>query len=773
MKKKIDHLGPILIVRDSPCDKNRPYTVIRENPEKEGAFVPNSTLAILRNTEGLGPSTLSIVKEAERRGIPWRRMNDDCKILLGYGKNQQMIRATITGKTSCIAVETVDDKYETKKILAAASIPVPQGFLCHTSEEMQETVIELGWPVVIKPLDANHGKGVSVNICNLESAEKAFTYAQTFSSEIIVEKYIEGDDHRMLLINGKLVAAARRIPAHVIGNGKSTVRELIETVNQHPERGEGHESVLTKITINCDTDIQLKKINYHLETVPPAGEIVVLKSTANLSTGGTAVDVTDEVHPENVFIAERIAALLGLDICGVDVIAPDLTTSLLQNGGGIVEVNAAPGFRMHLAPSSGQSRDVAAAVVDMLYPPKSESRIPIFAVTGTNGKTTTTRLLAHIVQSCGHIPGYTTTDGIYIGGHRIESGDCSGPSSATSVLTDPMIDFAVLETARGGLLRAGLAFDYCDVAVLTNIAADHLGLKNINTLEELAEVKASVVRSVKPTGWAVLNAQDIHCQNISKTLHCNIAYFSLNTENIVLQKHISEGGLATTIEGGNVVIHHGEKFFNLGSVTDFPLTLNGTSKCMMDNILAATASAFSYGFTADQIQNALRSFVPGSQFTPGRMNHFKVRDFEVLVDYAHNPHGLVALQDFLRHVEAKRKVGIIAGVGDRRDSDIMELAEIAANTFDHIIVRQEHSLRGRKLVDMDRLIIAGMKKGKRSKSYDLIPDEKEAIRHALAYAETGDYIVALSDNYRNVIEIINEFQNENLDDKVKDLKLKY
>lgn len=727
--------------------------------EKKIPLVLHSALAALQNTEGLGPSSLSIVQEAAKRGIPWRRMNDNCKILFGYGKNQQIIRATITGKTSCIAVETVDDKFETKKILETFSIPVPQGAVCCTAEEMQEMAQKLGWPLLIKPLDANHGKGVSINITSSASAQEAFAYAQYYSPRVMVEKYLEGEDYRLLLVDGKLVAASHRIPAYIIGNGKATVRELVDKLNQQPERGEGHEAALTKITIDCDTEKLLQLKNYNPESIIPENETVILKSTANLSTGGTAVDVTDEVHPENRFMAERIAAVLALDICGIDIIAPNLKTPLVQNGGGVIEVNAAPGFRMHLAPSGGQAKNVATAVVDMLYPPESKSRIPIFAVTGTNGKTTTTRLLAHIAQANGYFPGYTTTDGVYVGRHQVVSGDCSGPSSASLVLADPMVDFAVLETARGGLLRAGLAFDYCNAAILTNIAADHLGLKNINTLEELAEVKAAVVRSVKKSGWAVLNAEDDNCVRISKTLQCNIGYFSLNPSNEHLRAHIAAGGLAATVEKGNLMLYNENNSTSVACIRDIPLTLKGASKCMTANILAAVAAAFSYGFTSAQINDALMTFMPSPELTPGRMNMFKMRDFSVLVDYAHNPHGLREMQDYLTHIDAKRKVGIIAGVGDRRDGDIIELAEIAGEMFDYIIVRQEHSLRGRELSEMNRLMIAGIEKSGRNITYELIPDEKEAIRHALETAQPGDFIVALSDNYKEVIEIILEFQS--------------
>ena len=715
-----------------------------------------STLAKLRSTAGLGPSTLSIIKEAESRGIPWRRMNDCSKILFGYGKNQQIIRATITGQSSCVAVELADSKYETKKILQSAGIPVPEGQVCSSPDDLRKAVTCLGFPLVIKPMKANHGKGVSVQISDEVRADEAFFYAQKFGSEVIVERCISGHDHRLLVVNGKLVAAARRIPAHIRGDGTSTVHQLITKVNSQPERGDGHEAELTKIIFDCDTVKILQQKGYNENTVVPAGETVYLKSTANLSTGGIAADVTDEVHSENRFIAERIAALIGLDVCGIDIIAPDLKAPLSHNGGAVIEVNAAPGFRMHLKPSVGQPRNVASAVVDMLYPPGSEIRIPIFAVTGTNGKTTTTRLLAHIVQSAGHSPGYTTTDGIYISGHKIVSGDCSGPSSASTILADPLVDFAVLETARGGMLRSGLAFDYCDVAILTNIAADHLGLRNINTLEELAEVKAALLRSVKKSGWAILNAEDEHCVRVAGTLDCNIAYFALDSRNAVIRQHIKDGGWAVTVEQEKVVVHHNRRSTIISTVKEIPLTMCGTARCMTANVLAAVAAAFCYGFSVGHIRMALKTFLPGPDQTPGRMNLFQVGTCSVLVDYAHNPHGMKEVQHYLSHITGRRKVGIIAGVGDRRDCDILELAEIAARCFDHIIVRQDNDLRGRSLNEMNLLMVQGIRQADTEVTVDLIPDEKEAIKHALATAQEGDYIVALSDNYKEVIKVISK-----------------
>ncbi|QFG53514.1 cyanophycin synthetase [Chryseobacterium sp.] len=722
-------------------------------------YQQGSTLARLRNTDGLGPSTLSIIREAEKRGIPWRRMDGCSKIMLGYGKNQQNIRATITGKTSCIGVELADNKQETKNVLQQAGIPVPEGYVCSEEGELLNALSELQFPLVIKPLIANHGRGVSVNITNEVNALQAFRNALKICSRVIVERYIRGHDHRLLLVNGKLIAAAHRIPAHIVGDGKSTVHQLLTKLNGNPERGEGHEAVLTKISVNCDTENLLKQQGYGFDAVVPGGQTVFLKSTANLSTGGIAADVTDEVHAENRFLAERVAALMDLDICGIDVIAPSLAVPLSKNGGAVIEVNAAPGFRMHLAPSIGEPRNVAAAAVDMLFPPGSESRIPILAVTGTNGKTTTARLLAHIAQNAGYNPGFTTTDGVYISGFKIISGDCSGPSSASTVLADPLVDFAVLETARGGILRSGLAFESCDVAVLTNIAADHLGLKNINTLEELAEVKATLLRSVKKSGWAVLNADDEHCIRIAATLDCNIAYFAMDNSGEILQNHISEGGLAITVVDHNVIIYHNCQAETLLNLDHIPLTMQGKVRCMTANVLAAVAAAFAYGISSEHLRASLKSFRPGPELTPGRMNLFELNRFKVLVDYAHNPHGMMELQHYLSQVSARQKVGIIAGVGDRRDCDIIELAGIAAHCFDHIIIRQDDNLRGRTLDEMNRLMIQGITESGAEVSYELIRDEKEAIRQAMARAKKDDFIVALCDDYPAVTEIIRAHQN--------------
>ncbi|MEO8516597.1 MAG: cyanophycin synthetase [Flavobacterium sp.] len=711
-------------------------------------------LKALANRYGLGPSTKSIVEEAQRRNIPWIRLGKNSKIQLGYGAAQKQFQATITCNTSELAVRLAGNKDATKKILARQSIPVAAGESCETEEELQNIITDIGFPLVIKPLDGNQGKGATINILDAEAALIAFRYAKQFSDDVIIEKYITGSDYRLLVIDGKFVAAAKRIPALVKGDGINSIENLIISLNNGSERGNGHEASLTKIIIDHDTFIQLEKQGYTTSSVPKDGETIYLKSTANLSTGGSAIDITDEIHPENKFLAERIAKIIGLDICGIDIMAPSIEEPLQNNGGVVLEVNAAPGFRMHLNPSVGKPRNVASAVVDMLYPEGSTPTIPLFAVTGTNGKTTTTRLLAHIAKTAGYTPGYTTTDGIYINGYKIKEGDTTGPLSGSIILRDPTVNFAVLETARGGLLRSGLCFDHCDVGIITNIQEDHLGLEDIHTLEDLANVKGVLARSVKKDGWAILNAEDENCLKIAETLECNIAYFAMDINNEIILECIMNNIPVCVPEANHITIIQGTEKYQIENIVNIPLTNNGTAGFMVSNILAASVAAYAWGFSTKQIKEALMSFIPGYEMTPGRMNLFKFKNYNVLVDYAHNPHGFLALKDYLKNFNFKRKIGIIAGIGDRRDEDTITLAKIATSMFDHIIVRQEHSLRGKTLDEINDLIIKGINSGIRKVTYDLVPEETEAIIRAFDIVKPGDLIVALSDQYDKVIKVI-------------------
>ncbi|MGV3460622.1 MAG: cyanophycin synthetase [Flavobacterium sp.] len=708
----------------------------------------------IRERVRLGPSTGSIVEEAVARDIPWIRLGTNSLVQLGYGVNQVRFQATITNQTSHIAVDIACNKEETKRMLQAASVPVASGDICSDEEGLKTIIDKIGFPIVIKPLDGNHGKGASINLTTMEQAVEGLAHAKNYSRRVIVEKFITGYDFRVLVINNKVVAAAKRVPAHVKGNGRDTIQQLIDTENLDPRRGYGHEKVLTEINIDRDTTDLLEKKGYTLETVPADDEMVFLKSTANLSTGGTSVDVTDMMHPENIFLSERISRVIGLDICGIDIMAENLTQPLKENGGVIIEVNAAPGFRMHLAPAEGLPRNVAAPVIDMLYPPGKPSRIPIFAVTGTNGKTTTTRLLAHIVKNNGYKVGFTTSDGIYVQNHMMEKGDTTGPLSAEYILKDPTVEFAVLETARGGILRSGLGFSRCDIGIITNIQEDHLGLNDIHTLDDLRKVKSVVPRSVKKDGWAVLNADDRESVRLARDLDCNVAYFSMDENNKVIKDMAREGRTTAVYEDGYITIKKGEWKIRIEKASHIPLTMGGKAKFMIANVLAATLASYLWGFKTDDISLSLKTFIPGAAQTPGRMNIFRFRKYSVLIDFAHNPAGYMAIEDFMSNIEATQKIGIIAGVGDRRDQDITECAMIAARMFDHIIIRQEKHLRGRTDENINNLIVEGFKKSGRNPTYEMIPLETDALKHAMDNVNEGGYVVALSDVVANAIEVV-------------------
>lgn len=708
----------------------------------------------IRERVRLGPSTGSLVEEAASRGIPWIRMGTNSLIQLGYGKNQARFQATMTQYTSHIAVDIAGNKETTKRMLSEASMPVAGGSICVDEEDLRTTVAQIGYPIVLKPLDGNHGKGASINVNTWEDAVAGLAHAQKYSRKVVVEKFITGFDFRILVINNLFVAAAQRVPAHVKGDGKHNIEQLIEIENKDPRRGYGHENVLTEILVDRDTLDLLAKMGYTLETVPAAGETVYLKSTANLSTGGTSIDVTEMVHPENIFLSERISRVIGLDVCGIDIMAQNLTQPLKENGGVVLEVNAAPGFRMHLAPSEGLPRNVASPVIDMLYPPGKPTRIPIIAVTGTNGKTTTTRLLAHMVKNVGYRVGFTTSDGIYVQNHMMQKGDTTGPLSAEFILKDPTVEFAVLETARGGILRSGLGFSSCDIGIITNIEEDHLGLSDIDTIDDLARVKSVVVRSVKKDGWAVLNADDRQCVKIAQKLDCKVAYFSLDENNPVVVAHCKKGGMAAVYENGYVTIRKGDWKIRIEKVTTIPLTIGGKAKFMIANVLAAALAGYIYGFRTEGIRLSLETFIPSAALTPGRMNIFQFNDFKVMIDFAHNPAGYLAIEDYLSNVESTKKIGIIAGTGDRRDQDIRECGVIAARMFDHIIIRQEKHLRGRQAEEIVGLLLDGMKSVDKNITYEVIPNEVDAIKHAMSLAEPGAYITALSDVITNAVEIV-------------------
>lgn len=714
----------------------------------------------IREDTRLGPSTGCIVDEAVKRGIPFIRLNKQSLVQLGYGVHQKRIRATIASTTSNIAVDIACDKEETKLLLEAAEIPVPRGVVVRTEAGLEEAVQKFGYPLVIKPIDGNHGKGNTTNITTWEQALTAFAAAKNYSRSVIVERFITGFDFRILVINYKFICAALRTPASVIGDGVHAIQWLIDETNKDPRRGYGHEKVLTQITIDQFTQKMLDEKNYTLETVPPKGELVLLKPTANLSTGGTSDDVTDEVHPANIFMCERIAKIIGLDICGIDIMANDLRTPVSENGGAILEVNAAPGFRMHIEPAKGLPRNVAEPVVDMLFPKGSAGRIPIIAITGTNGKTTTTRLTAHIAKSAGKKVGYTTSDGVYIQNQLMMKGDCTGPVSSAFVLKDPTVDFAILECARGGILKSGLAFQNCEVAIVTNVASDHIGLGGINNLEQMARVKSVVPETVFPHGYAILNADDDLVYKMKDDLKCNIGLFSMDENNPRIKEHCANGGLATVFENGYVSIMKGAWKIRVIPVKDIPLTFEGKALHNIANTLPAVLATYLYrDITIEDIRSALQTFVPGSNTTPGRMNFFNFKNFTILADFAHNPHGLRLLCDFVSKLDYPKKIGVISGTGDRRDEDIRELGEISAQFFDELIIRCDKNLRGRTADEIIGLLKEGIAKVNKDVPTKTIANENEALEYIFANPQQGALYTIMCDVVAGALDKIKELKN--------------
>lgn len=714
----------------------------------------------IREDTRLGPSTGCIVDEAAKRGIPHMRLNKHSLVQLGYGVHQKRIRATIASTTSNIAVDIACDKEETKNLLEAAEIPVPRGTVIRTELGLQEAVDKYGYPLVIKPIDGNHGKGNTTNITTWEQAVKALENAKQYGRSVIVERFITGFDFRILVINNKFICAALRTPAAVTGDGVNTIQHLIDETNKDPRRGFGHEKVLTQITVDHSTMKMLEEVGYTLDTVPAKGELVLLKTTANLSTGGTSTDVTDEVHPANIFMCERISKIIGLDICGIDIMASDLRTPVTENGGAILEVNAAPGFRMHIDPSEGIGRNVAEPVVDMLFPDRSNGRIPIIAITGTNGKTTTTRLTAHICKSAGKKVGYTTSDGVYIQNQLMMKGDCTGPLSSQFVLRDPTVDFAVLECARGGILKAGLSFDKCDVGVVTNVAADHMGLGGINTIEQMAKVKAVVPETVFPHGYAVLNADDDLVYQMKSDLKCNVALFSMDENNPRIQEHCKAGGLASVYENGYVSILKGTWKIRVAHVKDIPLTFEGKAVHNVANCLPAVLSSYLFKtISIDDIKTGLQTFSAGSNTTPGRLNFFHFKNFSFLADFAHNPHGLRLLGDFVSKLDYKHKVGVISGTGDRRDDDIRELGEISAQYFDEIIIRCDKNLRGRSADEIISLLQQGINKVNPNIPQMVIANENLALEYIYENQKAGALYTIMCDVVAGALDKIKELKD--------------
>jgi len=716
----------------------------------------------------LGPSTSSLVHAAEARDIPWLRLNGRSLIQFGQGKYQKRIQATITSSTSHIAVELASDKEETNRLLGDLGLPVPRQRLVWSEKEAIRQAERLHYPVVLKPLDANHGRGVTTDVRDEAQVKVAFERAREHARSIIVETFLEGLDHRMLVIGGELVAVAKRVPGHVVGDGERTIEQLVEIVNKDPRRGIGHEKVLTRIELDPEAERMMARRGYTAASVPPKGDLVWLRGTGNLSTGGTAIDMTDVTHPDNREMARRAARAIGLDVVGVDFITPDITRSFREVGGGICEVNAAPGFRMHVAPTEGTPRDVGKLVVDMLFPPGTHARIPIATITGTNGKTTTARMLAHIHKMNGSTVGLTTTDGVYVDGERTVAGDMTGPTAARMVLCDPIVDCAVLETARGGLLRAGLGYRQCNVGAVLNVSSDHLGLKGIDTLEQLAQLKRIVVEVARDV--AVLNADDpLTLRMADHTKAARIAYVTMRAGapgHDLVRQHIRAGGLAIACEEGingqMMTLYDRGAHLPLLWTHLIPATMEGRALHNVENALFAAVMAYAMGVKVENIRHGLRTFDTTYFQAPGRLNVFDELPFKVILDYGHNPAAVQAMANLCGKLEVTgRRIVVMTAPGDRKDEDMREMCRIASKAFDHVILRQDDDTRGRAPLEVPKLMEKALLEfGMKRETVEIVADEEKAVDHALRMAKRGELVLVFADRINRSWKQITKFKGD-------------
>lgn len=707
----------------------------------------------------LGPSTKGIYDEARLRKIPVLRIGKQSILQIGYGKKQRRVEATLTDATSCIAVDIACDKSMTRQLLGDACLPVAEGGLADNLGDVLRLCDKIGYPVVIKPLDGNQGKGVTVGIDNDNIAIMAYALASRINRRVIVEKHVEGKDYRILVVNKKVVAVSLRMPPCVIGDGEHSIWELIEMENENPLRGYGHEKPLTKIVIDDIMVNYLRSRKMSLEYVPNSGEQILLRFNANLSTGGVAKDCTDIIHPDNIEIAVRAAETVGLDVAGVDVYTRDISESIRSNGGVILEVNAAPGIRMHMHPSFGKSRNVASQIIDYMFPNEESCSIPIVSVTGTNGKTTTTRIIAHALSLKGLCTGMTTTSGIYINNKCILKGDTTGPDSARAILMDKKIEAAVLETARGGIVRRGLGYDLADVGVVTNISEDHLGIDGINTMEELIDAKSLVVEAVKDNGYAVLNADDPSVNILSEHVKCSIIYTSKNPENLILKKHILDGGKGVFLRNDFICFGDGEKVEPIVNIKEIPCTMEGKLEYNIENSMCAAAACIGINLDTETISKALKTFFLDDAQNPGRFNIYSFNNFKVVVDYGHNIGGYNAVLEGLKKMEHKRLVGVIGVPGDRQDNNIIQVGSISGCGFDYIYIKEDEDKRGRKTGEVAGLLELGVRaSGKDKNACQVILNEGEALRTAMERARDGDIIVVFYENYDLILNTINSFK---------------
>ena len=704
----------------------------------------------------LGPSTGSIVNAAITRGIPFRRLTEGSLVQLGWGSKQRRIQAAEIDATSAIAESIAQDKELTKKLLHAAGVPVPLGRPVISAEDAWAAAQEIGLPVVVKPRDGNQGKGISVNIATKEGVMTAYKTAKSFRDDVLVERYLPGSDFRLLVVGNKLVAASRRDPPLVIGNGKNTVRELVEIVNSDPRRGEGHATSLTKIRLDDIAKNRLKEQGLEENSVPAKGTRVILRNNANLSTGGTATDVTDDVHQEVAARAIAAAQMVGLDICGVDVVCESVLHPMEEQSGGVVEVNAAPGLRMHLSPSFGKGRDVGEAVIATMFPNGEDGRVPVIAVTGTNGKTTTVRLTSHLLRTHGLRVGMTNTDGVYVNGRQTDSGDCSGPQSARNVLAHPDVDAAVLETARGGMLREGLAFDRCHVAVVTNIGmGDHLGLNYISTVEDLAVLKRVIVQNVAASGTAVLNATDPLVARMAVNCPGDVIFFGLDTHHPIIATHRAQGKRVLFVEDDHIVAMQGQHSVRI-PLSEVPVTRSGAIAFQIENAMASIAAAWAINIPWETICKGLATFISDIQGVPGRFNVFEYKGATVIADYGHNPDAIKALVQAVTNLPAQKRSVVISGAGDRRDDDIREQTRIIGDAFDEVVLYQDACQRGRVDGEVLKLLRQGLEGAKRTRQVDEIYGEFLAIDKAMERLNQGDLCLILIDQVEEALAHITQ-----------------
>lgn len=702
-----------------------------------------------------GVSTAAIVKEAREKDIPVIRMGTGSILQLGYGKNQKRIEATLTENSSCVSVDIACNKELTKSILHEYGIPVPAGKVLKSEQEALEYCEKIGYPVVVKPNYGSHGKGVSINLKNPQEVLEAYSIAKEYEDTVLVEKYIKGSYYRVLVVGDKVVAASHRISAHVTGDGASTLRELVRKENSNPMRGEGHEKPLTRINIDKIVEQHLRKKSITLDYIPKDGEIVYLRENDNLSTGGVAVDVTDEVHEQNRKVIAQAVGIIGLDVAGVDISTADISRPLTETGGAIIEINAAPGIRMHHYPYQGTPRNVAKAIVDMLFPEGSSSRVPIVSVTGTNGKTTTSRMIAHIISRMGFTVGMAATGGIYINDDLIKNGDNTGPISARTILTDRRVEYAVLETARGGIVNRGLGYDLADVGIVTNITEDHLGIDGINTLDDLAYVKSLVAEAVKENGYAVLNADDQYCLSMRERIKSNIILFSLSTENEAVRNHVRNGGIAIYSDESIIFVNKAGIELPFIDIKAIPATMNGILKYNISNSMAAIAGALGMGIPAESIITALSTFRCDSVNNPGRFNIHDINGIKVVLDYGHNIDGYRAVIDSLKQMKTGRLIGVIGTPGDRTDSSAITIGNMCGNCFDRIYIKEDKDRRGRESGEVAALLEKGCKMGSIKPSEVLIElDEVKALEKAILDAVPGDIVIVFFEEYQPLIDVV-------------------